>query len=56
MDLRTVELIFGKFFFHQIPGLIFGWAYFQVGLFSVNYRRIKKQIKIKKFLLSILWL
>ena len=37
MGLFSGGLIFGRFFVHQILGLIFGWAYFRVGLFSGNY-------------------
>ena len=39
MGLFLGGLIFGRFFIHQIPGLIFGWAYFRVGLFSGNYQK-----------------
>ena len=37
MGLFSGGLIFGRFFVHQILGLIFGWAYFRVGLFLGNY-------------------
>jgi len=37
MGLFSGGLIFGRFSVHQTPGLIFGLAYFRVGLFSGNY-------------------
>ena len=37
MGLFSGGLIFGSFFVHRIIGLIFGWAYFWVGLLSGNY-------------------
>ena len=41
MGLFSGGLIFGSFFVHRILGLIFGWAYFRVGLLSGNYGRLR---------------
>ena len=42
MGLFSGGLIFGRFFVHQIPGLIFGWAYFRE---ITVYKILKCEIK-----------
>ena len=48
MGLFSGGLIVGSFFVHWILGLIFGWAYFRVGLLSGNYG-IYPWFKLNKF-------